>query len=323
MKAMVYTKYGESDVLKLEEVAKPIPKDDEVLIKVHSASVNSWDWDLLRGKPFLSRLGGPLKPPYNILGADIAGQVEAIGKDVESFRPGDAVFGDISGCGWGGFAEYVCAKEKALTQKPASMTFEEAASLPQASALALQAIGHHGMVQAGQRVLLNGAGGGVGTFALQLVNLQGAEVTCVDHTDKLDMLTSIGANHVIDYTKQDFTKMGRQYDLILDVVGNRSIFDYYRVLNSNGTFVMIGGLFLSILQVFLFGSLLSRADKKMTVLVHKPNQDDQQTIKELVEAGHVKPVIDHCFPLGELSQALQYLGEGKAKGKIVVSIGKY
>ncbi|WP_047983378.1 NAD(P)-dependent alcohol dehydrogenase [Ornithinibacillus californiensis] len=320
MKAWVYTKYGVSDVLQLKEVVKPSPKEGEVLVKVHHAAVNSWDWDLLRGKPFIVRLGAPFKPPYKILGADIAGQVEAIGTGVHSLQPGNEVFGDISGSGWGGFAEYVCVKESTLTLKPASMTFEEAASLPQASVLALQALRKRPMLQAGEKVLLNGAGGGVGTFALQLAKLQGAEVTCVDHTEKLDFLQSIGADHVVDYTQEDFTNTGQKYDLILDVVGNRSPFDYKRALNRNGTYVMIGGSLTRILQTLLVGSWLSRHGKQMSILIHKPNQDDQHTIQKLVEDGQVKPMIERCFSLDALPQALQHLGEGKAKGKIIVSI---
>ena len=220
MKAIVCTKYGSPDVLQLKEVAKPIPEDNEVLVEVHAASVNDWDWGLLRGKPFLNRLlFGLLKPKIKILGSDIAGRVEAVGRNVKQFQPGDEVFGDISGCGWGGFAEYVCARENALALKPASMTFEEAAAVPQAAVLALQGLRDKGQIQPGQKVLINGAGGGVGTFAVQIAKSFGAEVTGVDSTRKLDMVRSIGADHVIDYTQEDFTQSGQRYDLILDVDG--------------------------------------------------------------------------------------------------------
>lgn len=320
MKAIVYTKYGSTDVLKLREVEKPDPKDNEVLIKVHAVSVNSWDWDLMRGKPFLVRLGGLLKPKYKILGADIAGRVVAIGKDVKELLPGDEVFGDISGCGWGGFAEYVCVRESALSLKPASMTFEEAAAMPQAAVLALQGLRDKGKIQAGQKILINGAGGGVGTFALQIAKLFGAEVTGVDSTQKLDMLQSMGADQVIDYTQEDFIQRGQQYDLILDVVGSRSIFDFKRALNPKGTYVMVGGPPARIFQVIFLKPLISITSKKMSILIHKPNKNDQNVIKDFFEAGNVVPIIDRCYPLSEVAEALRYLGEGHAKGKVVICV---
>ncbi|WP_261300464.1 NAD(P)-dependent alcohol dehydrogenase [Paenibacillus andongensis] len=320
MKAIVYTKYGTTDALQLNEVEKPIPKDNEVLIKVHAASINSWDWDLLRGTPFLVRLdGGLLKPKYNILGADIAGRVEAVGRDVKQFLPGDEVFGDISGCGWGGFAEFVCASENALTLKPASMTFEEAAAIPQTAVLALQGLRDKGQIQKGQKVLINGAGGGVGTFAVQIAKLFGAEVIGVDRARKLDMLQSIGEDQVIDYMQEDFTQNGQRYDLILDVAGYRSIYDYKRALSPKGTYVMVGGSIARIFQVMLLGPWISMiGSKKMGILMHKPNQNDQIVMKELFEAGKVVPVIDRSYPLIEVAEALQYLGEGHPKGKVVI-----
>ncbi|NOU86020.1 zinc-binding dehydrogenase [Paenibacillus sp. LMG 31460] len=322
MKAMVYTKYGTTDVLKLKEVEKPNPKDNEVLIKVYAASVNSWDWDLLRGTPFLVRLdGGIQKPKFKILGADIAGLVEAVGKDVKQFLPGDEVFGDISGCSWGGFAEYVCARENALTLKSASMTFEEAAAIPQAAVLALQGLRDKGQIQKGQKVLINGAGGGVGTFAVQIAKSFGAQVVGVDSTKKLDMLKSIGADQVIDYTQEDFTQNGQRYDLILDVAGYRSIFDYKRALSANGTYVMVGGSMSRIFQVMFLGPWISMTgSKKMGILMHKPNKNDQNYMKELFEAGKVVPVIDRRYPLNEAAEALQYLGEGHPKGKVVIRV---
>jgi NADPH:quinone reductase-like Zn-dependent oxidoreductase len=319
MKAIVYTKYGTTDVLKLKEVEKPTPKDNEVLITVYAASVNSWDWDLLRGVPFMVRLGGVLKPKYKILGADIAGRVEAVGKDVKQFLPADEVFGDISGCSWGGFAEYVCARENALTLKSASMTFEEAAAIPQAAVLALQGLRDKGQIQKGQKVLINGAGGGVGTFAVQIAKSFGAEVVGVDSTKKLDMLKSIGADQAIDYTQEDFTQNGQRYDLILDVAGYRSIFDYKRALSPKGTYVMVGGSMFRIFQVMFLGPWISMTgSKKMGILMHKPNKNDQNFMKELFEAGKVVPVIDRCYPLNETSEALQYLGDGHPKGKVVI-----
>ncbi|NRF94213.1 NAD(P)-dependent alcohol dehydrogenase [Paenibacillus frigoriresistens] len=321
MMAIVYTKYGTTDVLKFKEVEKPTPKDNEVRIKVHAASVNSWDWDLLRGTPYLVRLGGLLKPKYNILGADIAGRIEAVGRDVKQFLPGDEVFGDISGCGWGGFAEYVCADENALTLKPASMAFEEAAAMPQTAVLTLQGLRDKGRIQKGQKVLINGAGGGVGTFAVQIAKSFGAEVTGVDNTSKLAMLLSVGADQVIDYTKEDFTQHGQHYDLILDVVGNRSIFDYKRSLSPNGTYVMVGGSMARIFQVLFLGAWISMiGSKKMGILIHKPNINDQNFMKELFEAGKVVSVIDRRYPLSEVAEALRYLGEGHPKGKVVIRV---
>ncbi|MFF2447184.1 NAD(P)-dependent alcohol dehydrogenase [Neobacillus sp. NPDC058068] len=321
MKAIIYNKYGTAEVLKLKEVEKPTPKDNEVLIKVQAVSVNSWDWELLRGKPFLARLGGLLKPKYKILGADIAGQVEAIGKDVKHLLPGDEVFGDISWCGWGGFAEYACAHENALSLKPASMTFEEAASIPQAAVLALQGLRDNGKIKEGQKVLINGAGGGVGTFALQIAKLYGANVTCVDRAEKLNMLLSLGADQVIDYAQEDFTQKGQSYELILDIVGNRSIFDFNRILNPNGTYIMVGGPLLRILQCLITGPLYSKTSgKKMSILVHKPNRNDQNYLKQLFMAGTVVPVIDKQYPLSKAADAVQYLGEGHAKGKVVIRV---
>ncbi len=321
MKAIVYQKYGSPDVLKLEEVQKPIPKDDEVLIKVHAASVNSWDWDLLRGTPFLNRLGGLLKPKYKILGADIAGRIEAVGRNVKQFQPGDEVFGDISRCGWGGFAEHVCAHEDALALKPASMTFEEAAAVPQAAVLALQGLRDKGQIKSGQKVLINGAGGGVGTFAVQIARSFGAEVTGVDSTRKLDMLRSIGADHVVDYTQEDFTRNGQRYDLILDVVGNRSVFDYRRALNPKGIYVMVGGSMALMFQIMFLGPWISMtASKKMGILIHKQNKEDLNSMKELFEAGKVVPVIDRRYTLNEVPEAFRYFGEGHHQGKVVITL---
>jgi NADPH:quinone reductase-like Zn-dependent oxidoreductase len=322
MKAIVYTKYGPPDVLQLKEVEKPTPKDNEVLIKVHAASVNSWDWDLLRGTPFLNRLMfGLLKPKTKILGCDIAGRVEAVGRNVKQFQPGDEVFGDISGCGWGGFAEYVCARENVLALKPASMTFEEVAAVPQAAVLALQGLCDKGQIQSGQKVLTNGAGGGVGTFAVQIAKSFGAEVTGVDSTRKLDMVRSIGADQVIDYTQEDFTKNGQRYDLILDVVAYRSMFDYKRALSPKGIYVMVGGSMALMFQVLFLGPWISMtASKKMGLLMHKPNKKDLNFMKELFEADKVVPVIDRRYSLSEVAEALRYFGEGHAKGKIVITL---
>jgi NADPH:quinone reductase-like Zn-dependent oxidoreductase len=323
MKAIVYTKYGLPDVLQLKEVEKPTPKDNEVLIKVHAASINSWDWGLLRGTPFVSRLFfGLLKPKIKILGCDIAGRVEAIGRNVKQFQPGDEVFGDISGSGLGGFAEYVCARENVLALKPSSMTFEEAAAVPQAAVLALQGLRDKGRIQRGQKVLINGAGGGAGTFAVQIAKSFGAEVTGVDSTRKLDMLSSIGSDQVIDYTKEDFTKNRERYDLILDVVTYRSIFDYKRLLSPKGIYVMLGGgSWARVFQTMFLGPWISMTgSKKMSTLFHKPNKKDLNFMNELFEAGKVVPVIDRRYPLSEVPEALRYFGEGHVQGKLVITL---
>jgi len=323
MKAVVYTKYGSPDVLQLKEVEKPIPKDDEVLIKIHAASINSWDWDMLTGRPLEYRLlSGILKPKKTkILGCDIAGRIETVGRNLKHFSPGDDVFGDLCEGYWGGFAEYVCARESELTLKPAGMTFEEAAATPQAGLLALQGLCDKREIRTGQRILINGAGGGVGTFAIQMAKSFGAEVTGVDSTGKLDMMSSLGADHVIDYTQEDFTKNGKIHDLILDVKTDRSIFEYRRALSSNGIYVTVGGRSARILQLVLLGSLISMTgSKKLALIMYKPNKD-LNILTELFESGVIKPVVDKCFPLSETAEAFQYFGEGHFKGKVVITVG--
>ena len=320
MKAIVYTKYGSPDVLELEEVDKPIPTDNEVLVKVHAVSINDWDWGLLQGIPFVNRLeNGLLKPKKKILGSDIAGRIEAVGKNVEQFQPGDEVFGDLTG-NWGGFAEYVCARENALALKPASMTFEEAAAIPQAGMLAVQGLRDKGQIQSEQKLLINGAGGGVGTFGVQIAKLYGVEVTGVDSSGKLDMMRSMGFDHVIDYTKEDFTKSGQCYDLILDNKMNRSIFDYMRALSPNGIYVTAGGSVARLLQAFLLGPLISMFSKKsIRIVALKPNKD-LAYMNELFEAGKITSVIDGPYKLSEVPEALRYFGEGNHKGKVVITV---
>ena len=320
MKAVIYTKRGPPAVFQQIEVEMPSPRDDEVLIKVHASSVNSWDWELLRKRPSMVSLGKRSDTRYKILGADIAGRVEAVGRDIKRFQPGDEVFGDLCNSGWGGFAEYVCALENALMPKPAGMTFEEAAATPQAGLLALQGLRKKGQIQPGQKVLINGAGGGVGTFAVQIAKLFGAEVTGVDSTSKLDMVRSIGADQVIDYIKEDYTKSGQRYDLILDMKGNRSTFDYKRALHPRGTFVMVGGSWTRLFQLLLLGPLISMTgSKKMGFLAYKPNKH-LDLLVDLIEAGKVVPIIDRRYPLSEVAEALQYLGEGHVRGKVVVTL---
>ena len=320
MKAIVYTKYGSPEVLERKEVAKPTPRDDEVLIKVQAVSVNRSDWEGLRGKPLYARIGGLLRPRHQILGSDVAGRVEMAGRNVRRFQPGDEVFGDILPR-LGGFAEYVRARESALALKPASMTFEEAAAIPQAAVIALQGIRDKGQVQPGQKVLISGAGGGAGTFAVQLAKLYGAEVTGVDNTGKLDFMRSLGADHVIDYTREDFTENGKQYDLILDVVAHRSVFAYKRALRSNGSYFLAGGSVATIFQILLLGAWIrGTTGKKIRILAVRPNLKDLVYITELYEAGKVVPVIDRRYTLSEVAEAIRYLGEGRAKGKVVVTV---
>ena len=321
MKAIVRYEYGLPDVLKLEEVEKPKPADNELLIKVHAVSINRSDWEGVVGKPLYVRIGGLFKPKDGILGSDIAGIVEAVGKDVKQFKPGDEVFGLILNYG-GGFAEYACKSERALALKPANLSFEEAAAIPQAAFIALQGIHDKGKVQPGQKVLINGAGGGTGTFAIQLAKLAGAEVTGVDNTEKLDFMRSLGADYVIDYTKEDFTKSGKQYDLILDVIAyHRSIFAYKRVLRPNGSYFMAGGSVATIFQMLLLGPWIRRTTgKKIRLLVVQTESKDLVYITELIESGKVELVIDKRYTLNETAEALRYLGEGHAKGKIVITV---
>jgi NADPH:quinone reductase-like Zn-dependent oxidoreductase len=322
VKAVVYEKYGSPDVLELKEVEKPVPKDDEVLLKIFAVSINSWDWDMLTGTPYEYRfLSGLLKPKKtNILGCDIAGRIETVGTNVKKLKPGDEVFGDLSGGSWGGFAEYVCAREKDLTLKPESMTFEEAAATPQAGLLALQAFQQKKGIKPGDTILINGGCGGVGTFAIQIAKAFGAEITAVDSTEKMDMMRTLGADYVIDYTKEDFTRNGKCYDLIIDVKSNRSIFDYKRALNSKGIYATVGGKTSSVLQLALLGHLIKKKENKvLTLVMHKPNKGMSMLCK-LFEAGKIKPIVDKCFQLSETSEAFRYFGEGHFKGKVLITL---
>jgi len=326
MKAIVCTKYGPPDVLKLEEIQKPTPGDNEVLVKVHASSVNYNNLAMVRGKPFLARLGfGLLKPTHKIPGSDIAGRVEAVGKNIKQFKVGDEVFGQVS---WGAFAEYVCVPETALSLKPANLSFGEAAAVPEASLVALQGLRDKGQMKPGQKVLIYGASGGNGTFAVQLAKSFGAEVTGVCSTRNVGLVRSIGADHVIDYTKEDFTKNGQQYDLILATAGYRSIFDYKRALSPKGRYVATGGsmrgpkAMAQVYQALLLGPLISMTGKKkFSILTLRIHQRDLLFIKGLIEAGKVKPVLDRRYPLSEVPEALRYLEEGHAKGKVVITVG--
>jgi NADPH:quinone reductase-like Zn-dependent oxidoreductase len=322
MKAIIYTQYGSPDVIQFKEVEKPAPKDDEVLIKVHAASVNAADWHYLRGTPWLFRLASGLLKPKNIfLGADVAGRVEAVGKNVTQFQPGDEVFGDLSACGRGAFAEYVCASETALVLKPANISFEDVAAVPVAAVTALQGLQSRVQIQPGQKVLINGASGGVGSFAVQIAKAFGAEVTAVCSTRNVDRMYSIGADHVIDYTKEDFTQNGQQYDFILAANGYRPFSDYRRTLNPGGTYVMTGGATAQMFEAMLLGPLASvTGNKKMGNVMAKPDQEDLTFMKELLEAGKVKPLIDRCYPLSEVADAIRYLEAGHAQGKVVITV---
>ena len=323
MKAIVSTKYGSPDVLQFNEVSKPSPKDDEVLIKVHAASVNAYDWHLLTADFVLVRLmgGGFFRPKNPRPGEDVAGKIEAVGKNARQFKPGDEVFGDLCECGSGGFAEYVCAKEDSLVLKPANITFEQAAATPMAAVTALHGLRDVGHVQPGQKVLINGASGGVGTFAVQIAKSFGAEVTAVCSTKNLEQVLELGADHVIDYTQEDFTRSGQRYDLIFAANGYHPLSAYKRALSPKGTYVMAGGSLAQIMQATLLGPLMSRTGgKKMAAVTSKPNQKDLVFMKGLLEAGKVKPVIDRRYPLSEVPEALRYIGEGHARGKIVVTV---
>jgi NADPH:quinone reductase-like Zn-dependent oxidoreductase len=319
MKAIVFTKYGTPDVLELKEIEKPIQKDDEVLIKVFAVSINDWDLGLLQGDLINRLISGLFKPKIKILGSDVAGRVEAVGKDVKKFQPGDEVYGDLSGK-WGGFAEYVCAHENALILKPVSMSFVDAAAIPQAAMLAIQALRDKGQIRSGQKILINGAGGGVGTFAIQIAKLYDVEVSGVDSSGKLDLMSSMGYDHVINYKQEDFTESGKSYDLILDVKTNRSIFNYTRVLNRNGIYVIIGGSMKRLLHaLFLIPLISAICKKKICFVALKPNKD-LGYMNELFEAGKVKPVIDSTYPIEEVPKALKFFQEGNHKGKVVIAI---
>jgi NADPH:quinone reductase-like Zn-dependent oxidoreductase len=323
MKAIICPKYGPPDVLQLREVEKPAPGDNEVLIEIFAASVNAYDWHLTTADIFLVRLmaGGFFKPKTPIPGADVAGRVVAVGKNITQFQPGDEVFGDLAACGNGAFAEYAVATEGALAPNPANLSFEEAAAVPMAAITALQGLRDVGKIQPGQKVLINGASGGVGTFAVQIARHFGAEVTAVTSTSKLDQARALGADHVIDYTKEDFTKNGQRYDLILAANGYHPLADYKRALAPQGIYVMAGGKMRQIFQAMLLGSWMSeKGGRKLGGVSAKTSQKDLLFLKELLEAGKIKPVIDRRYPLHEAPEALRYLGNGHARGKVIITV---
>jgi NADPH:quinone reductase-like Zn-dependent oxidoreductase len=321
MKAIVYRRYGSPDVLRLEEVAKPVPKDGDVLVRVHAASVNPLDWHLLRGKPYIVRpTSGWRRPKRNIPGVDVAGVVEAVGRDVTGVKPGDEVFGEKTrAC-----AEYVCGPEKLFVNKPANMTLEQAAAIPVGAVTALQALREKGNVQAGQKVLINGASGGVGTFAVQLAKHFGADVTGVTGTPNVELVASIGADRVIDYTREDFTRTGDSYDLIIDNAGNRSLMAMRQALTASGTAILVGaskGDWVGPIARMLVGQQLSRfGERTFRSMLTDIEREDLLFIKELVEAGKVTPIIDRRYPLSETADAVRYLETMRARGKVVITL---
>ena len=321
MKAIVYEKYGApQDVLRYEDVPTPVPKNDEVLVKVHAASINEWDWQMIRAATVFIRMWGLFKPRHNILGADVAGTVEAVGESVTRYEPGDAVFGDLNQSGWGGYAEYVCAGQNFLEPKPEGLTFEQAAAVPQGGVMALQGIRDYGNAGPGDKAVINGAGGAVGTFAIQIAKHFGAEVTAVDTTAKLDKLREIGADHVIDFTAEDFTRAGKRYNLILDVGGFRSILDQRRALAQEGKCFQVGGPTPRILQTLLMGAILGKASGKKFGLLALKTNSDLAFFGEAHAAGKVTPVIDKVFPLAETIAAFRHYESGNFVGKIVISL---
>lgn len=326
MKAIKYTEYGPPDVLRFVAMEKPVPKEDEVLVKVQAVSLNAADWHLLTADVFLVRLmtGGLLKPKNTILGADIAGTVEAVGKNIMQIQPGDEVYGNIAGSDKGGLCEYVTVPERVLGLKPENLSFAQAAAVPMAAVTALQGLRDKGQIQSGQKVLINGASGGVGTYAVQIAKSFGAEVTAVCSTRNLEQARRLGADHVIDYTQEDFTQNEKKYDLILAANGYHPISAYKRTLTADGTYVMTGGSQAQIFQAILLGPLMSMGGgKKLSNLSEHANQKDLKFLKQLIETGKVIPMLDRCYPFDEAVAALQYLGEGHARGKVVISMETY
>jgi NADPH:quinone reductase-like Zn-dependent oxidoreductase len=321
MRAIVCDRYGPPDVLRLEEVERPVPRDNQVLVEVHASSLNAADVEILGGA-LSARIFAPLRPRNRIPGSDVAGRIVGIGSRSRRWKEGDAVFGDLFACGFGAFAEYVAVPEDALMQKPDGISFEDAATLPQAAKIALQGLRGKRPLKKGQKVLINGAGGGMGTFAVQIAKYYGAEVTSVDSKRKLDMLRGIGADHVIDYAQEDCTRSEERYDLILDTVAHRSIFDYRRIMAPDGLYVLVGGSRIPIFQAMLLGPLVSTASgKKMGINPWNVNgEEDLRFLLELVEKGELTPVIDRRCSLSEVPKALGDLSKGLVKGKVVITV---
>lgn len=323
MKAVLLNGYGMPADLQVGEVAKPVPKDGEVLVKINATSINDWDWGLVRGNPFIIRLFfGLKKPKVNIPGVDISGIIETVGNNVSSFKIGDRVYCDLSECGFGGFAEYVCVPEKTLSKKPSNISDCDASALPHAGLLAYQGLVEMGKVKPGQRILINGAGGGVGTLGIQILKSYGVKVTGVDSGEKLDLMKSLGYDYVIDYKKEDFTDNGEKYDLILDTKSNRPVFKYARSLKEKGRYITVGGTMNSLFQISFLGLFISIfTGKKLSVLLHKPNKGLEE-LSRLVEKGQINPIVDGPYEFDQIPKLIQYLGDGKHSGKIVVEIEK-
>ena len=323
MKAIVQDKYGSADVLRLAEVDRPVCGDTDVLVRVQAAAVNAGDWHLMRGDPFLLRpmFGGYLRPKVKTLGFDIAGRVEAVGKEVTQFRPGDEVFGDISECGFGAFAEYICAPPEALALKPAAVSFEAAAAVPAAAVTALQGLRDRGQIQPQQSVLINGASGGVGSFAVQIAKALGAKVTAVCSTGKMDMVRSLNPDNIIDYTQTDPTQTGHLYDLILDAAAYRSAFDYLPALTPQGIYVIVGGSIRHLLQAMLLSLWFAKPQRRqIKSLVAKPNQNDLKTVRDWLADREIVPVIDRVYSLSEVPEAIRQLERRQVRGKVVIRI---
>jgi NADPH:quinone reductase-like Zn-dependent oxidoreductase len=321
MKALVLTRYGPPSALRLGQLTKPSPKDDEVLVKVRATAVNDWDWCFVRGRPLLYRLMfGLRKPKVSVLGAEVAGTVQAVGDNASSFGLGDHVYGDISEAGFGAFAEYVCVRQDALCLMAPQMTFEQAAALPHAAMLALQGLVDAGQLQQGEKVLINGAGGGVGTVGVQICGQYGAEVTGVDSAPKLDTLREVGFDHVIDYRQADFTSNGQRYDLILDTKTNRSPLRYLRSLAPGGRYVTVGGRLPRLAQLFCLAPFVSRlAGKRLHIVALKPNSD-LPYINDLFETKGLRSVIDGPYALSDVPRAIERFGEANHVGKVVITV---
>jgi NADPH:quinone reductase-like Zn-dependent oxidoreductase len=321
MKAIVQTEYGSADVLRLAEVDRPVVSDNGVLVRVHAAAVHAGDWHLMRGTPFLLRLiyGGLRSPRFKILGTDMAGEVAFVGKAVTQFKPGDQVFGDLSESGFGTFAEYVCVPETAIALKPTNLTFEQTATIPVSALAALQGLRDVGQIQAGQKVLVKGASGGVGSFAVQIAKACGAEVTAVCSTRKIEKVRTMGADHVLD-SKQALQQR-QHYDLILDAAAYHSVFEDLPALKPKGKYVLVGGSTARLFQVMLFGELISKISGRIAkFLVSKPNQADLIVLKELIEAGKIYPCVDHCYSLSEVPDAIRALEQRQVRGKVAIRV---
>lgn len=321
MKAFVFTKYGPPEVLQLKKIDKPVPRENEVLVRIHATAINDYDWSMVRGKPYMYRLlFGLLKPKHSIPGMELAGTIEGLGADVKSFEVGDEVYGDISQYGFGSFAEYVCINEKALISKPHEMSFVEAASISHAAMLAVQGLVDIGNITKGLKILINGAGGGMGTFGLQIAKLYDAEVTGVDTGNKLKMMKKLGFDHILDYKKEDFTKSKQQYDLILDAKTTHAPYKYLKVLRPNGKYVTVGGYLNQIFLLIILKPLISLfSTKSVHMLALKPNKD-LAYINKLFSAGKIRPIIDGPYEFDETAKLIEYFGEGKHQGKIIISI---